>query len=923
MKRFGLLAKFSIYSLLVILVIGVFVGWRISKSIEQRMVKADEEKAVTTVEAFVDHHLTKADFQEAMKGSRFREFNRFVEEGILSGHMVSVKIWNKKGIVIYADDRKVVGKKYPLSSHLKEALNGKVESEMGVLKGPEHSGEKTKNEKLAEIYVPISFDSKEVIGVYEVYHSFVPVTKEIRKAQIKTAGPLVIGFFVLYLTLFWIVRGASKTIVRKTREIGNKNGELNSLNQHLKRASRLKSEFLANMSHELRTPLNSIMGFSEVLQDRIFGDLNEKQAKYVNNIFQSGKHLLRLINDILDLSKVEAGKMELRPEQFSLAETLENVQNTVKSIAQNKNIALQINVNQECSLVADSAKFKQIMYNLLSNAVKFTSKGGQVSVDAFRNNGVLEVSVVDTGIGIKKEDQARIFDEFQQVDSSYGREYEGTGLGLALTKKFVEMHGGSIWVESELGKGSKFSFTIPVKSDLPKATPPEAPPPEVLEGETLETLVLDKATREKMSDKPLILVVEDDHQASELLKIYLTEEDFNVAQAYDGDEAVQKARELQPFAITLDIMLPKKDGWEVLKQLKSESQTWNIPVVVVSMVDQREMGFSLGAAEYLVKPVEKRALLGALEKFGYMAEVKRKAFTVLVVDDDPNAVELVSAILEPEGFGVFKASGGEEGIKLAVDKHPDLIILDLMMPKVSGFDVIHTLRNHPKAKDIPILILTAKELTAEDKKMLRGEFERIIQKAKFSKRDLLHEIHLLERLEPDRAMMIDRLTGVFNYRYFRRRLEEEINRADRYKRTFSIMFVELDDLSDLRETNGSETVDEVIKEVAVLLRRNVRAADPIVRYQDERMVLVFPETAKEGARLTGEKIRRIFAQHKFPHQESLPKKKLTASIGLATYFEDAKDPDNLVAEATQALETAKKGGGDQVKIARKEEKDGS
>jgi len=296
---------------------------------------------------------------------------------------------------------------------------------------------------------------------------------------------------------------------------------------------------------------------------------------------------------------------------------------------------------------------------------------------------------------------------------------------------------------------------------------------------------------------------------------------------------------------------------------------------------------------------------------------------VLIVDDDIDMVEAMKITLSAKNYQVETAFSPEEGFQKAKEEKPDLIILDLMMPKVSGFDVIHTLRNHPKAKDIPILILTAKELTAEDKKMLRGEFERIIQKAKFSKRDLLHEIHLLERLEPDRAMMIDRLTGVFNYRYFRRRLEEEINRADRYKRTFSIMFVDLDDMSDLRETSGSETVDEVIKEVAVLLRRNVRAADPIVRYQDERMVLVFPETAKEGARLTGEKIRRIFAQHKFPHQESLPKKKLTASIGLATYFEDAKDPDNLVAEATQALETAKKGGGDQVKIARKEEKDGS
>ncbi|MBF8277050.1 MAG: Histidine kinase [Candidatus Brocadiaceae bacterium] len=509
---------------------------------------------------------------------------------------------------------------------------------------------------------------------------------------------------------------------------------LEEKNREVERANQAKSEFLANMSHELRTPLNSIIGFSEVLEDQIFGELNETQKKYIHNINTSGMHLLQLINDVLDLSKVEAGKMSLQCEDFPISAALLDIKTFMKNELDKKNLSFDVEIDERlASINADKQKVRQIMLNLLSNAVKFTPQGGKIKVSAKGVNGVVQISVIDTGIGIKPEDIKRIFARFQQLDSKTAREYQGTGLGLALTRKFVEMHGGKIWVESKLGKGSTFTFTIPLR---PKS-------------KTLQKEATHSDALENGNKCPLILVVEDDQKSSELLQGYLTSEGYKTATAWTGKEAVDKAKELKPMAITLNVNLAGENGWKALEKLKETPETKDIPVIIVSMVEERDRGFSLGAVDFLVKPITREQLVQTLKRHGLTVGTETGPVHILVVDDEPKTVELVAAVLEAEGYCVQKAYGGQEGIDLAIRQGYDLIILDLMMPKVDGFDVVEELKRHAGSKDVPIIIATAKDLTEEDLLRLRGKVESIAQKGRFSKEELLRDIKRIEnaRLE--------------------------------------------------------------------------------------------------------------------------------------------------------------------------------
>ncbi|MEW6617947.1 MAG: FumA C-terminus/TtdB family hydratase beta subunit [bacterium] len=378
----------------------------------------------------------------------------------------------------------------------------------------------------------------------------------------------------------------------------NQKKELALANKQLQEANQAKSQFLANMSHELRTPLNSIIGFSEVLLEETFGSLQEKQKKYLSNILTSGKHLLILINDILDLSRVEAGKVELKIEEILPKEIFNECQTLIKNMASKKGISLDFKVEGISTIKADPVRFKQIMYNLLSNAIKFTPERGRVDVLARPVDEMVQISVQDTGIGIAREDQEKVFEEFKQIDSSYAKQYAGTGLGLPLTRKLVELHGGKIWLESEPGKGSTFTFTIP----------------ERVESKQQEA----EYKVQKLEDKPTILVVEDESQSRELLTIYLEKAGYQVVYAVDGEEAIRKAKEIKPSAITLDLILPKKSGFEVVKELKSLPETKEIPIIIISMTDNKELGFSLGASDYLLKPVDKNELLLKLKKHSVM-----------------------------------------------------------------------------------------------------------------------------------------------------------------------------------------------------------------------------------------------------------------------------------------------------------------
>lgn len=533
--------------------------------------------------------------------------------------------------------------------------------------------------------------------------------------------------------------------------------EIGAKNAQLEEASRLKSEFLATMSHELRTPLNAIIGFSEILKDGLAGPLVPRQLEFCEEIFASGRHLLALINDVLDLSKIEAGRMELELETVPLAELLRNSLAVIKEQASTHRQQLDLQL-AECpaELVVDPRKLKQILYNLLSNAVKFTPDGGCIGIGARlrstadvqaalaarpgRVRGVaegafsqfVEIAVRDTGIGIAPENLGKLFQPFTQVDSDLSRHYPGTGLGLAMVHKLVELHGGAVAVDSVAGEGSTFLVWLPVRtqalpSALPAATERAAAPPR-------------QGSR--------VLVVEDDAAAFALIRSQLEEEGLEAQQAQTAEMAEKLLAQASVDLIILDILLPCIDGWELLARLKGNPAQAATPVVIISVVADTRRGLSLGAADVLQKPVGRDELLDALARLGFVEGAGRPR-RVLVVDDDPHAVEIVANHLEQARFAVSRAYGGAEAVEAARREHPALIILDLLMPETSGFEVVETLKAHPDTAVIPILVLTAKDLTADDRTALNGHVERIVGKAHFNHGRFLGEVRRALQRHPE------------------------------------------------------------------------------------------------------------------------------------------------------------------------------
>jgi PAS domain S-box-containing protein len=518
-------------------------------------------------------------------------------------------------------------------------------------------------------------------------------------------------------------------------------------------ANLAKSQFLANMSHELRTPLNAIIGFSEILADKTFGELNDRQLKYSNNILNSGRHLLQLINDILDLAKVEAGRVELMRNTFSVTKALSEVQTIVKTLANKKHISLEFEAAPDLpSLFADEAKFKQVMYNLLSNAIKFTPDGGKVFVVAAIQNATnadsslagesLRVAVTDTGIGIKVNDQERVFREFEQVDSSYGRQQQGTGLGLALTKRLVEMHGGRIWVESEgvEGKGSTFIFLIPI----PKT---EARPMQLT----------DKADSRDDIIRPLVLVVTNDDSNQQLVGNYLTGVGYEIAVVSETAAMIAALKARRPYAVLIDQKMGSVDGWpggagRAAEQPKSDTSdtliqhkfrsriSVGIPQVIFWDAGNTRLGFSLLGKEGDVSERVNSRLVDAIRQSDKTTGKELK--TILIIDDEPALLELFTKTLLQEGFRILRASNGRTGVEFATSYHPDVIILDYTMPEFDGTKVVEQLRAHPRTRDIPILIQTGTVLNEEERQRLAGHVQAITSKTE--RGSLLAE---LERLD--------------------------------------------------------------------------------------------------------------------------------------------------------------------------------
>jgi signal transduction histidine kinase/CheY-like chemotaxis protein len=513
-------------------------------------------------------------------------------------------------------------------------------------------------------------------------------------------------------------------------------------NVELEDASRMKSEFLANMSHELRTPLVAIIGFSEVLRDGLLGELTLQQRGYIGDIFNSGQHLLSLINDILDLSKVEAGKMTLELESIPLAALLQNSLSIVKEKAAARHIRLDLVAASDMgSVTADPRKIKQILYNLLSNAVKFTSEGGQVTVRIARvtradvgqlsgswkgwslplaDNGFeqfLKISIVDSGIGITAEGLERLFKPFSQIDAGLSRKFEGTGLGLAVVKVLAELHGGAVAAESAVGEGSCFTVWLPLR-----------------ETET-EVVAAAKTSLvpavEAVAAAGVALVVEDDFKAAELIRVQLEAQGFKVLHAASAEAALVLAIQQPLSLITLDILLPNMDGWEFLGRLKKAPELRGIPVVILSIVADANKGFALGASAVMQKPISRLELYEALVGLSLFPQPKGKKLTVLVVDDDPNAVELIALRVTGMAGNVLRAYGGLEAIEIARRELPDVIVLDLMMPEVNGFDVVAALNERPDTASIPVLVVTARHVTGEDRAKLSRYVASIMEKAGF------------------------------------------------------------------------------------------------------------------------------------------------------------------------------------------------
>jgi PAS domain S-box-containing protein len=565
------------------------------------------------------------------------------------------------------------------------------------------------SEKTTLIVLPLKVDT-ELVGVLEIQ-----LNKERMFAEKELA-------FLSFLTTEAAV-GISRRILLD--ELRVKNVDLEIQRAQTSEANDTLKRFLAFFSHELRSPLNSVIGYSELLRDTAHRLTAATVADYGKTIYSSGSHLLHLINDILDLSKIEAGKFDLHFTSVALPPLLDGVRETVRPKLEAKNISFDLVVNDDVEeLVVDEVRLRQILLNLVTNAIKFSYDDSRIIVSAKRVQNDIEFTVQDFGRGIGKDEQALLFKPFLQTASA-ASQLEGTGLGLSITKKLVELHGGSIFVISELQEGSTFIVRMPMM---------------VQADDDAEKIMRAIVSAHGSKAPRRVLIVEDKPHAYTLLRTYLQDAGYETEIAVNGVEALEKAKLWKPDVITLDILLPVKDGWQVLRELKDHPLCREIPVIIISMVDERNVGFSLGAAEYFVKPVQKDSLLHALKRVAERHPHVANAAKILVIDDDKSATDLVQVILEAEGCSVLKANNGRDGLALAERERPDLILLDLVMPELSGFNVAYQLKHNLATYTIPVMIMTSMEIDDETRRQLDGFVVGLMKKSGFTKRDLLNEI---------------------------------------------------------------------------------------------------------------------------------------------------------------------------------------
>jgi CheY-like chemotaxis protein len=482
------------------------------------------------------------------------------------------------------------------------------------------------------------------------------------------------------------------------------------------------------MSHEVRTPMNAIIGYSEMLIEEAEDTGQDAFIPDLKKVHSAGKHLLGLINDILDLSKIEAGKMDLYLESFSVRDMIRDVSTTMQPLVAKNSNTLVLDIAPEIeTMYADVTKVRQGLFNLLSNACKFTHSGTitvRVLPETVGGRPGAVFHVQDSGIGMTPEQMKKVFEAFTQADASTTRKYGGTGLGLTITKKFCEMMGGGVSVASELGKGTTFSIRLPLEVGNPKPVAAEEKPAQTAE-----------------SAGPLgggsVLVIDDDPVIQDLMRTFLTKDGYRVTIAPGGEEGLAAARDQRPDVITLDIAMPRMDGWSVLSTLKADPALADIPVILLTMVDNKSMGYALGAAEYMTKPINRDRLLEILHRYS----PSRDGRPILVVEDDDATRDLVKSALERESW-VRTAANGRLALESVASQMPSVILLDLMMPEMDGFAFLEELRKLPGALTVPVIVMTAKDLTADDRKRLNGSVERILQKGA-SAESLMNEVRAL------------------------------------------------------------------------------------------------------------------------------------------------------------------------------------
>ena len=522
------------------------------------------------------------------------------------------------------------------------------------------------------------------------------------------------------------IEGAVVTFTNITARVRTQQ-DLEMAKKLAEEANESKSEFLANMSHELRTPLNAVIMYSELLTEEAEEQNLPHFTDDLARIRGAGKHLLELVNGVLDLSKVEAGKMEIYTETINVPNLITEVAEMVDPLVKKNNNSLQIKISPEVGDIhGDATKIKQVLYNLLSNASKFTEQG-QIDLRARHDDENEEIvfEIADSGIGMTEEQIAGLFQPFSQADSSTNRKYGGTGLGLAIIRRFTDLMKGDVSLESEAGKGSTFTIRLPLNLQLPAESSGNL---------TMETPG-EEATTPLTSRKNTVLIVDDDPAIRDILTRVLIAEGMRPVTASNGAEGLKRARELKPELIILDILMPKVDGWSVLSALKADDELCDIPVVIQSVSDDRDLGYMLGATDYLVKPVGRKKLVGLLQKY-----VSLDHTTVLVIDDDEGTRRSLESNLTSEGWTVLQATNGREGLEHLEKAIPEVILLDLMMPVMDGFEFLEEMRSHSKWAAVPVVVLTSKDLTKKELGILSGSVRKILAKGSLGKEPFLEEV---------------------------------------------------------------------------------------------------------------------------------------------------------------------------------------